>query len=149
VAATATGLIGGVMKTVLTALFAGVLFGAGLFVSEMVNPLRVRGFLDVTGRWDPSLALVMIGALTVTSVGYRLVFARAKPVFALNFILPNRFNIDPPLVLGAVLFGVGWGLSGLCPGPSLVSAASLNTDILLFVAAMLVGMKLHDVFMRK
>jgi uncharacterized membrane protein YedE/YeeE len=132
-----------VRLTNLIAALCGLLFGAGLMLSEMVNPARVQGFLDLfNGRWDPTLAFVMGGALLVTLPGFALARTRAHPVCAASFANPSATAIDRPLVLGAALFGVGWGLAGLCPGPALVNLISLQPQALLFVAAMLVGMYL-------
>lgn len=119
---------------------AGALFGAGLLVSGMTDPAKVVAFLDVVGGWDPSLAFVMGGAVMVNMVAFRLIARRSDPWFDTKFHLPTRRDIDRPLVVGAALFGVGWGLGGLCPGPGLVSAASGSTAGVAFVAAMLAGM---------
>src|SRR5664280_548761 len=121
-------------------LLAGVIFGAGLTLSDMVNPARVLNFLDVAGQWDPTLMFVMAGGLAVTTLGYRLIFRRSSPVADEKFHLPTRRQIDLPLVGGAALFGVGWGLAGICPGPALADLVTLEPKVLLFVAAMLVGM---------
>jgi uncharacterized membrane protein YedE/YeeE len=121
-------------------LLAGVIFGAGLTLSDMVNPTRVLNFLDVAGSWDPTLIFVMAGGLAVTTVGYRLIFRRGSPVFGDKFNMPTRRQIDLPLVGGAALFGVGWGLAGICPGPALADLVTLEPKVLVFVAAMLVGM---------
>jgi uncharacterized protein len=119
---------------------AGVVFGFGLIVSGMVDPAKVQNFLDFFGTWDPSLAFVMAGAIAVTFTGYRLAFGRGRPLLADGFSLPTRTAIDKPLVIGAGLFGVGWGLSGFCPGPAVVSLPLAATGTLVFVPAMLVGM---------
>ena len=123
-------------------LLAGVLFGAGLTISDMVNPARVLNFLDVAGNWDPTLLCVMAGGVAVAAVGYRLIFRRRAPLVGSTFNLPARRQIDRPLVGGTVLFGVGWGLAGICPGPALADLPTLEPKILLFVAAMLAGMML-------
>jgi uncharacterized protein len=125
------------------ALLAGLVFGLGLAVSRMVDPAKVLAFLDVAGRWDPSLALVMAGALGVALVGYRLAFKRPMPLFDDGFRLPTKRDIDARLVAGAALFGVGWGLVGFCPGPALASLAYGQLPSALFVAAMLLGMALY------
>ena len=132
------------MKSTLSALTAGLIFGVGLIVSEMANPKRVQGFLDISGYWDPTLAFVMGGALLVTGVGYKILFSRKKPLFEASFSVPTNRVIDAKLVIGAVLFGVGWGLSGLCPGPAIVSASTLNQEILVFLVALVVGNKFFD-----
>jgi len=125
---------------IIYSLLAGVLFGAGLTVSDMVNPARVLNFLDVAGNWDPTLIFVMAGGLAITALGYRFVFRRSACVVGDKFNLPTQQRIDLPLVGGAAIFGVGWGLAGICPGPALTDLMTLDPKILLFVAAMLVGM---------
>ncbi|MEX0759744.1 MAG: DUF6691 family protein [Tistlia sp.] len=130
----------------LAALGSGALFGLGLAVSGMVDPARVRGFLDVTGAWDPTLGFVLAGAVGVAFVGFRLVRGRERPLLEAAFELPTRRSIDRPLVAGALLFGVGWGLAGFCPGPAVAALSFAGPQVLLFVAAMLVGMLLHDRF---
>lgn len=127
------------MKTALAALLCGIVFGLGLAISEMINPARVIGFLDVTGEWDLTLMLVMGSALAFTIIGFPLITRKPHPVLADKFTLPTKQTLDTPLVAGAVLFGIGWGLAGLCPGPAIAALASLNPDIFLFVAAMIVG----------
>ncbi len=118
----------------------GVLFGAGLLVSGMTRPAKVIGFLDVFGAWDASLAFVMIGAIAVHFIAYRLIRGRASPILAESWALPTRRDIDFNLVTGAALFGLGWGLSGYCPGPAVVSLASGTTGVVVFTGAMLAGM---------
>lgn len=126
-----------------TVFASGLLFGLGLVVSQMINPAKVIGFLDLAGDWDPSLALVMAAALAVTIPCFSLILKRKSPLFEANFFLPDKTDLDLRLISGAVLFGAGWGLAGLCPGPALVGVTSLNSSVLIFVAAMLVGMLLH------
>lgn len=128
------------MPSLLAALAAGLLFGIGLALAGMTDPSVVLGFLDLFGRWNPALLFVMGGAVTVTFIGYRLVFARGAPLLAPRFMVPALTHIDAPLAAGAALFGVGWGLAGYCPGPVIASLVSLNTDVLLFAAAMALGM---------
>lgn len=130
------------MRT-LTAAICGIVFGAGLAVSGMTNPAKVLGFLDVTGHWDPTLALVMGGALAVSAVGFAVARRSARPWFAETFSLPTRRDIDRELLMGAALFGVGWGLVGLCPGPALASLWRASGEVSLFVAAMIGGVLLH------
>lgn len=132
------------MKSTLSAFAAGVLFGLGLIVSEMVNPRRVQGFLDISGNWDPTLVFVMAGALLMTGIGYRWVLRRSKPLFEASFSVPSNRMIDLRLIVGAILFGVGWGLSGLCPGPAIVGVTTFNPGVVIFIAAMIVGMKLFE-----
>lgn len=136
------------MGRLLVPLLCGLIFGAGLAISGMVNPAKVLGFLDVTGHWDPSLALVMAGGVAVFAVGFLLVKRTSHPVFAAKFEIPTRRDIDPRLVAGAVLFGIGWGLAGFCPGPALTSLAFGITKVYVFVAAMVAGSLAYGVWMR-
>ena len=124
----------------LTTLFAGLLFGTGLILSGMANPKKVQNFLDIFGSWDPSLAFVMGGAILVTAPGFWLVQKRTSPFFHDVFQLPARNDIDARLVTGAAIFGVGWGLGGLCPGPAVTSLLFFTPGVFIFVLAMLVGM---------
>lgn len=126
-------------KTI-AALASGLLFGLGLAISQMVNPRKVLNFLDVTGSWDPSLALVLGGALAVSFVAFRFVLGRGTPVLAQKFELPTRTEIDLHLIGGAVIFGIGWGLIGLCPGPAIASLAYGNLESVWFVIALAVGL---------
>jgi uncharacterized membrane protein YedE/YeeE len=128
------------MLRLIVALGSGLLFGLGLTISQMVNPAKVIGFLDIAGAWDASLALVMASAIPVMMGGYALARRFPSPLIAPNFNLPARTQIDRPLVLGAILFGIGWGLVGYCPGPALASVLLGNPVTLLFVASMLAGM---------
>jgi uncharacterized membrane protein YedE/YeeE len=125
------------MRLPVSTFIAGLLFGGGLTVSQMVNPEKVISFLDITGDWDPSLAFVMGGALLVTLVGYRIVLKRSAPLFDEKFRLPTRKDIDAPLLVGAALFGAGWGLAGLCPGPALASASFAGLNAYIFVGTMI------------
>lgn len=134
------------MSTIVVALVSGIIFGLGLCVSEMINPTRVIGFLDVFGRWDATLLLVMAAAVTVAGIGFPWVARRAKPVLADKFVVPEKTNIDLRLITGSVLFGVGWGLAGLCPGPAIAALASMSPPILMFVAAMIGGQWLASRF---
>jgi uncharacterized protein len=118
---------------------AGVVFGVGLAISGMTKPEKVLGFLDVFGAWDASLAFVMAGAIGVHALAYRWTRGRTAPLFADTFAVPHRRDIDVKLLAGAALFGVGWGLSGFCPGPAIVSLASGSTAVGVFVASMLLG----------
>lgn len=128
------------MTVFVLGLLAGLLFGAGLLISGMANPAKVLNFLDVLGQWDPSLALVMGGAVIVTVFGYPLVQKREQPLIYNEFKMPTSRSVDIPLVSGAVLFGLGWGIGGFCPGPAWTSLASLNPSSLVFVVCMLLGM---------
>ncbi len=125
---------------VLTRLIAGLIFGLGLVVSGMSDPAKVQNFLDIFGRWDPSLAFVMGGAVVVTALGYRFALARPAPLFDKAFHLPSETGIDTRLLAGSALFGLGWGLSGFCPGPAVVAIPLLAKGTLAFVPAMLVGL---------
>lgn len=132
------------MKPVWTAFGAGGVFGAGLVVSGMVKPGKVIGFLDFSRHWDPSLALVMVGAIAVHMTLFRLILKRRSPFYDSRFHLPTRKDIDVRLVLGAAVFGVGWGLGGFCPGPGLVSVGAGVLPSLVFVIAMTAGMYLES-----
>jgi hypothetical protein len=125
---------------ILAALVSGFVFGAGLALAGMTNPAKVQAFLDVAGAWDPTLALVMGSALGVNALGYALTRRRAKPLFADAFALPTRQDLDARLLGGAALFGVGWALVGLCPGPALASLARGDAHVLGFVGAMAAGL---------
>ena len=127
----------------LVALASGLLFGFGLLLSGMANPAKVLGFLDLAGAWDPSLALVMVGAIAVALLPLQWIQRRGTT------LLPSGRQIDRRLVMGSLLFGAGWGVAGFCPGPALVAAAALIPQALLFVAAMLVGMVLFSWFDRR
>ena len=128
----------------LAALLIGILFGIGLTISDMVNPERVIGFFDLAGSWDPTLAFVMGGALISTFFGYRHVLKRPAPLFDTQFHLPARSDIDARLIGGASLFGIGWGIGGICPGPGLASLASWRIEPIVFVIAMIAGMALFE-----
>jgi uncharacterized protein len=128
---------------IIAPLMCGLIFGAGLLISGMVQPAKVLGFLDIFGAWDPSLAVVMVAALAVAVPGFRLAGRTAQPWFAGQYFRPGKSGIDLPLVTGAALFGIGWGLVGLCPGPGLESLATFSPGIIVFVAAMAAGMILH------
>lgn len=131
------------MRANVAAGVSGLLFGLGLGVAGMIRPAKVLGFLDIAGSWDPSLAFVMLGAIAVHAVAYRQIRRRPSPLFDVRFHVPARAAIDRPLVIGAALFGIGWGLAGYCPGPVLVSASGGQAKALAFVAAMLIGMALQ------
>lgn len=125
------------------ALAAGTLFGAGLTVSGMTDPQRVRGFLDLFGQWDPTLAFVMGGAVLVMAIAWQLRNRMGLPLFAEKFVLPDRSDLTARLLGGSALFGIGWGLSGLCPGPAIASLALAPVSVLPFVMAMLAGMAIN------
>lgn len=124
-------------------LLSGALFGSGLAFGGMTDPQRVRGFLDLFGRWDPTLAFVMGGALAVMAMAWRVRGRMSKPLFGPRFSLPDRSDLDARLIAGSALFGIGWGLAGLCPGPALANLALAPLQVLPFIAAMLAGMALH------
>jgi len=131
---------------IIAPLMCGLIFGAGLLTSGMVQPTKVLGFLDIFGAWDPTLAVVMAAALAIAAPGFMLARNRPRPVLARQYFWPGKSEIDAPLVLGAGLFGIGWGLVGLCPGPALESLATLSPDVVVFVVAMAAGMVIHDVW---
>ena len=122
-------------------LLSGTLFGAGLALGGMVDPARVRGFLDIFGDWDPTLAFVMGGAVIVMAIAWRIQARMAQPLIGATFALPDRTDLTPRLIGGAALFGVGWALGGYCPGPGLVSSATGSLPALVFVGTMLLGMR--------
>jgi uncharacterized protein len=128
------------MPLFIASFLCGLIFGAGLLVSGMAQPEKVLGFLDIFGNWDATLAFVMAGAVAVAAAGFALARRRSAPLLAAEFRWPTRADLDTPLVVGAVLFGIGWGLVGLCPGPALVNLARPGEPILIFVAAMAIGM---------
>ncbi|WP_299692176.1 DUF6691 family protein [uncultured Tateyamaria sp.] len=127
------------MRTFLTVL-TGALFGTGIAMSGMANPAKVINFFDVAGSWDPSLAFVMGGAVIVTFIGYRLVLRRPKPVFEPTFDIPTNRTLDAKLLTGAATFGVGWGIAGFCPGGALPALGTLDSRVMVFVAALIAGM---------
>ena len=131
------------MERNLAAGLAGLIFGIGLTVSQMVNPAKVLAFLDILGNWDPSLMFVMGGALLVTAGGYRLAWMRPRPFFAERYQIPCDTSIDRKLAIGAVMFGMGWGLVGLCPGPAIAALTLGGPKIWVFFLAMLAGMFVH------
>ena len=123
----------------LVALFCGTIFGIGLVISQMINPAKVLGFLNVFGEWDPSLALVMVGALIISSPLFHLFKNKEKPIFSTSFSISENKEIDKRLIFGSILFGAGWGLAGLCPGPAISSIALFNISSVTFVFSMFVG----------
>src|SRR5713226_3823828 len=127
----------------IASLVCGLVFGAGLLISGMVQPTKVLGFLDIFGAWDPSLAVVMAAALAVSVPGFMLASGRSQPLLDTQSFWPTKRDIDPPLVVGATIFGIGWGLVGLCPGPALESLATLSPGVFVFVVAMAAGILLH------
>ncbi len=128
------------MPLLIASFVCGLLFGAGLLISGMNDPVKVLGFLDLFGAWDATLAFVMAGAVAVSSAGFALARRRGAPLLAQRSFWPSRRDINAPLLIGGGLFGVGWGLIGFCPGPALVNVAGLSLPVLLFVIAMAGGM---------
>jgi uncharacterized membrane protein YedE/YeeE len=120
-------------------LISGLLFGFGLAVSSMINPAKIVGFLDITGNWDPSLGFVMGGAVFVTALTFRVVLKRPTPMFANTFELPAKIDLDGKLIFGAAIFGIGWAVSGLCPGPAISSIIFLDENLLIFICTLLLG----------
>ena len=133
---------------VIASSLCGLIFGAGLLISGMVQPTKVLAFLDIFGAWDPSLAVVMIAALAVSMPGFMLANRVSRPLLPAECFWPTKAHIDPPLLIGPALFGIGWGLVGLCPGPALEDLATLSPGVITFVAAMAAGMVLHDLRQR-
>lgn len=128
------------MAQAISALFCGILFGLGLSISQMTDPNKVINFLDISGNWDPSLALVMGSALLISVIANLIAKKAAKPLLSKEFSLPENKNIDVRLILGSILFGIGWGLVGLCPGPAIASLALVSEQLLTFLVAMLGSM---------
>jgi len=136
------------MKTILAGLLCGLVFGAGLVISGMTETQKVKGFLDILGDWDPSLAVVMAAALIVVGVGYAFA-RRSRPLFAARSLWPTKTAIDPPLVFGAALFGIGWGLIGFCPGPAITDLSTGAPSVIVFVAMMALGMAAQNLWQRR
>ena len=132
------------MKGLLLAFASGIVFALGLGISGMTRPVKVIGFLDFAGNWDASLAFVMIGAIAVYFIAYRLASRRTAPLFAAKFSGPERKDIDLNLIVGAAIFGAGWGLGGFCPGPAITSLASGAIPVAVFVISMAAGIYLHS-----
>ena len=133
----------------LASFVCGLIFGLGLVISGMTQPQKVLGFLDIFGRWDPTLALVMAAALIVSGAGFALARQQKQPMLTAQHLWPTRTDVDRSLVAGSVLFGIGWGLAGLCPGPALVNVAGLWPSVIVFVLAMTAGMILKDLWDRR
>ncbi|NQW07537.1 MAG: YeeE/YedE family protein [Candidatus Pelagibacter sp.] len=131
----------------IVSLICGIIFGIGLTISQMIDPAKVLGFLNILGDWDPSLAFVMIGALIISSPFFHLFKNNKKPIFVDSFSYSNNKELNKKLIIGSSLFGAGWGLAGLCPGPAIASLALFNTSSIIFVITMFVGfylVKLSD-----
>ena len=131
-----------------TTLISGLLFGLGLIISGMTNPAKVIGFLDIAGNWDPSLAFVMVGGISIAFFGFRIMKDKKKTIFEDPIQLPNTNHISKELVIGSLLFGTGWAIAGFCPGPALVAFGEGHMKALIFVIAMIVGMVIHDHFFK-
>jgi uncharacterized membrane protein YedE/YeeE len=127
------------MKTYLIALLSGILFGAGLALSHMIDPNKVLNFLDVTGHWDPSLLFVMIGAVSVAMIAFRFILKRSAPLWSASFQLPQKKSLDMQLISGAAIFGIGWGMSGYCPGPSVTGLSLFSLESVIMVLAIYLG----------
>ncbi|QPC43320.1 YeeE/YedE family protein [Kaustia mangrovi] len=127
------------MARIVSALLIGLIFGAGIALSGMANPAKILNFFDFAGAWDPSLAFVMAGALAVTAPGYALILKRRAPALDTGFHLPSGKGIDLPLIAGSAVFGIGWGISGFCPGGAIPALGLMETDAVVFVAAMVAG----------
>lgn len=136
------------MKNAVTAFWVGVLFAIGLGLSGMTQPQKVIGFLDIFGAWDPSLIFVMGGAVGVHFLTFRWILKRTSPLFSPKWHLPTKTEITPALVMGSILFGIGWGIAGFCPGPALTSLGSLQAKPLVFVVSMVLGMYAYNAFDR-
>jgi uncharacterized membrane protein YedE/YeeE len=130
------------MRGTLAGMISGFLFGLGLCLSGMTSPAVIQGFLDIAGAWNPALIFVMAGGVAVTFLGYRFLVPKSRPLWANQFTLPKATRIDTPLLAGAAIFGIGWGLAGYCPGPAVVSLASGRMSVFVFVLSMLAGMVL-------
>jgi uncharacterized membrane protein YedE/YeeE len=137
------------MQRTLAAFGCGLIFGIGLLVSGMMQPAKVLGFLDIFGGWDPSLAVVMAAALIVSFAGFAITRRRGQPLFETQSFWPSATTIDRPLVAGSILFGLGWGLVGLCPGPALENLAMLSPRVIVFVAAMAAGMLAQNLWHKR
>ena len=135
--------------TIIIALISGVVFGVGLAISGMLDPSKVSGFLDILGVWDPSLAFVMGGGVVVNAIGYAVIQKRGRPFLAKGFHLPQTRTLDRPLLVGAALFGIGWGISGLCPGPAVASLWLNPSDGIGFMLFLMAGLVLGRVIARR
>ena len=134
------------MKLIMIALISGILFGAGLALSQMTNPDKVLNFLDISGNWDPSLIFVMVGALGVTSLLFRSILKRPRPLFDKSFYLSSKSVIDKPLIIGAAIFGMGWGVSGYCPGPSVAGLGLGNFEAVVMIGSIYLGFIAHRLY---
>ncbi len=135
--------------SLITSFLSGLVFGIGLIVAGMANPAKVKGFLDLAGNWDPSLALVMAGAIGVGLIAFRVAHNRMETMLGVELKLPRNVHIDRRLVLGSVLFGIGWGIGGFCPGPGIVAVGAGEPKAVLFVGAMIAGMLLFELLEKR
>jgi uncharacterized protein len=134
------------MKLIIISLISGTLFGIGLTLSQMTNPDKVINFLDIAGNWDPSLIFVMFGALSVTLLLFRPILKRPTPLFDKQFYLSSKSAIDKPLLIGAAIFGMGWGISGYCPGPSIAGLGLGNFEAVVMIASIYLGFMAHRAY---
>lgn len=132
----------------ISSFIAGLLFGVGLILSGMTDPAKVIGFLDITGKWDPSLVFVMLGAISVSYFAFRIARKQSTTIIGQPIAIPTKREIDSRLIAGSIVFGIGWGLAGYCPGPGLASLATGNEEPILFVATMLFGMAIYEVLQK-
>jgi uncharacterized protein len=136
------------MMTLIFSFFAGLLFGVGLIFSGMTNPERIIGFLDITGKWDPSLLFVMLGAITISFFAFREASKKSTSILGRPMSIPTKKEIDVRLIVGSIIFGIGWGFAGYCPGPGIASIAIGKLQPIIFVIAMLIGMLAYEVIQK-
>lgn len=137
------------MKQNLMALLCGIIFGTGLSLSQMINPNKVLNFLDITGPWDPSLLFVMLGALGVAVITFRLILKRKAPIWMETFHISRKSSVDKPLILGAAIFGIGWGMSGYCPGPAIAGLGLMSMESVIMVASIYLGFIAYQRFFER
>ena len=135
------------MKQNLIALFCGIIFGIGLSLAQMINPNKVLNFLDITGNWDPSLIFVMLGALIVAFISFKWILKRPAPLLAEGFHISKNSSVDKSLLLGAAIFGIGWGMSGYCPGPAVTGLGLLSLESVILVVAIYLGFFVYNRFL--
>lgn len=137
------------MKQNLMTLFCGIIFGIGLSLSHMIDPNKVLSFLDIFGNWDPSLIFVMLGALVVAFVSFKLILKRPAPIWVESFHISRKSSVDKPLILGAAIFGIGWGMSGYCPGPAVAGLGLLSMESVIMVTAIYLGFIAYQRFFER
>ena len=137
------------MKQNLMTLFCGIIFGIGLSLSHMIDPNKVLSFLDIFGNWDPSLIFVMLGALVVAFVSFKLILKRPAPIWVESFHISRKSSVDKPLILGAAIFGIGWGMSGYCPGPAIAGLGFLSMESVIMVTAIYLGFIAYQRFFER